>query len=418
MRVIILLLFASIGGAQCLDYQDTWIDWSKQPPAVPTSPRAMDVRTWESGGNEYLVVNHGNGLVRYRFAASGLPVAATMPVRFACPGKGCPVMIEGDYDQWMSRFSICDGCERGVMCSRSGCVIFHMPNFTAGRFVETSIDGVFTFRRGNDQYVIATGWPDMCGTGERYFYPAVMRLTGSSWELLQCLGSTTQSPGYPALSPLADLPVPLGAYQEEPVKSDSAGIRTVAAGLDLGSHVYLIDNWGQVCAYRADGAGAELRLELSGCPLRGLWRWGASIALDGTLFLNSLPAGAPDQSGLWDVSRPERPVFLSHLTDLQGRVALGDGFAAVFSLSRFEAFDVRDPSAPRLIAAGAVPDLPGPAPWAYPWQAHMGGAIRDSILYLADYSVGVSLTVDLEQCSDPGEIFDDGFESGDTAAWR
>lgn len=411
MKTLALLLIAASAYGQCLDYEATWIDWTTEPPAMPTSKYALDVREHGDG----LLVSHGNGLVRYGFPASGIP-RATWMIRVACPGRGCPALIEGDYDSTCDRWAVTD--EYGVMSCMGGDVLWQ---WDSGRpvnihLVESPGNGAVLFARGSHQYLVANGWPDLCGTGTRDARPALLRLTSTStWDVLQCI-DPPPSAASPELPALPELPAPAGATPERAV----SGSLTVTDGVDLGGYVYLLSvRNGYAYSYRVSGSGSGLRLTYAAAAPRMISRWGRSWALDGDVLLTSLPPTAPDQSGLWDISDPSRPRLLASLdVPYQGRVALGSGVAAVFSLDEFRAYDVRDPASPRLIAAGVVPDLPGDVtPWAYDRQHHLGGAVRGSRLYLADYTVGVSLVVDLEQCGKPAAIFSDGFESGDTSAW-
>lgn len=427
MRVpatLFILAVAAVAAGQCLDYEATWADWTHYRPAEPTTRVAVDVRAW---GDSHLLVNHGNGLVLYGFPASGIP-RATAAASFACAGRPCPLQIPADWDYITSRFSAPAGGHYGLMYSMAGTVIFGMPGFnSATAFTSATVGGGFSFVRGGDQYAVLSDWPGLCGAGTRNMKPALIRLTSTStWEHLQCLGGGSAAGSMPTLAPVAAPAVLPGAYAElATVALAATGAAYVVDGVDLGSHVYMIERYGATQSYQVTGAGSSLRLSYAGPAPRMVSMWGRSWALDGDLLLTDLPPTAPDQAGLWDVSSPGSPVFLAELpVPYQGRVALGEGFAAVFDLDTFAAYDVREPSAPVLIAEGEVPELPSDAPpWDYRYsdgtagQFHMGGLVRGGRLYLADSVAGLSLVIDLAGCTKPAAIFSDGFESGGTSGW-
>jgi hypothetical protein len=445
--LLLLACYLPLQATDCLTAGDPYLDWTGQEPALPGTQRAMEVRVWRWDGRDFLLISTGNRIYRLRIAASGRPVVAAR-ITLACSAVGCPLLIQGDYDQWAPRFATCDGCEYGLLCSRSGTAVFGLPNLNTKRLIESSIEGAFTFRRGSVQYVVATGWPGLCGAGTGRLRPALVRMTSlTSHEFLHCLDGGLGTPGAPQrlFAPLEQLPLPAGHEAPPPLDTElirlpseplgstetapaargatAGGAYVVTAGVDLGTHVLLLEPYGTGNVYAVTGSGDGLRLTYASTPLQAMWKWGPGIAYDSSsqTLLTSLPAG----NTIYDVSNPPAPVLISTLpSDLQGSVALGDGRAVVCDLRDCNTYDVADLAHPVEIGADWwLPLRPDPPPeyppwFSYRWQAHLGVTLLDGVMHFADYSVSWPLLSDLEACSEPaGLIFRDGFETGDTSQW-
>jgi hypothetical protein len=443
--LLILACCLPLQATDCLTAEDPYLDWTNQEPALPGTQRGMEVRTWTYQGRDYLLLNTGNRIYRLRIAASGKPVVAAR-ITLACSSVGCPLLIGADYDQWAPRFATCDGCEFGFLCSRSGTAAFGLPNLNTKHLIESSIEGAFTFRRGSVQYVVATGWPGLCGAGTGQLRPALLRMTSlTSWEHLQCLDGGSGTPQRPEFAPLEQLPLPAGHEAPPPPDvergrlpleplgstetaaaaegSTAGGAYVVTAGVDLGTHVLLLEPYGTGNVYTVIGSGDGLRLTYASTPLQALWKWGPGIAYDSST--DTLLTSLKTANTIYDMSNPPAPVPISTLpSDLQGSVALGDGRAVVCDLRDCSTYDVTDLAHPVEIGADWwLPLRPDPPPeyppwFSYRWQAHMGVTILDGVVHFADYSVSWPLLSDLEACSEPaGLIFRDGFETGDTLGW-
>jgi hypothetical protein len=387
---VLLLVLAALGLLALACCESAWpteleyvppplFDSSDDGSSTPFTLRSQGVALLNWEGGRWLVHNTGNDLELIDVANMENPSGRHTRSHF----HTVPI---GDRDFWLSNFFVCEGCRFGTAGFDSvGTVLFDLgaspsgPYFAQAHYYQdVPARGAFTFKHAGQQYLISS-----------------VRGECPDEQLTTFSGTNLE-----ALRPLQCL---------------SHG---VDGGFVVGEYLYLVDSSGGVRCYRMLDVGTALVLEPLGRVLYGRWNRGRSVDVDGS---HAVTVSGAQGIQLWDIANPAAPVPLGVAWNPAPQaglntVALSWPYLWVSSMGITDAytFDVSDPAHP----VPVDPEFWDPAhPWnAYPYSSHIGAVWADDWLVLSRMSVVER--VRLVQTAPPEEIFQNGFESGDSIAWR
>jgi hypothetical protein len=331
---------------------------------------------WQGSVLPYMAAIFGNEVELYRTRADGSAGRVTR--------SSFNVGNVGDSDYDLLNVSVCDGCRFGVASYKRGTVLFDLGTASKPAFLGHAtyndanlVPGAFTFRRGVQQYAVMSTMTEECdGAG-------VFRLNSTTeFPLVHCLG-------------------PIDMRMPQPV-----------GGLDLVSHIYLIDKTQRVYLYEVGAGGA---LTYVSTPMTAYGIKGYAIDWDAEHAL----LGQASASGLtvWDVSDPGSPAIQWQVAGDWNRLSFGWPFVFV-SKKAFKGteavFDVR--SAPRDVDTAFWDPAHS---WNWPESEcaeTQGATLVGTDLYLWRYTK--AQRVDVAGCLLPPEcVFSDSFETGDASMW-
>ncbi len=200
----------------CFAYQQSLVDTSDNGNASPFVDRPIGAETIQWNGGEFLISNLGNDLRAWRMTA---PTSASLVA--SSDWHPNPVPSDGDVDQNMFGFSVCDDCRYGFAAYRNmGSVVFDMgtgstPGFGSMTYYSNAntLGGV-VFKVGAEEYLIA---PDLdSGLGTKLY-----RMQGTDLSNLTALADVRLPSG-------ANVSVRKGeAYGRYVYIATSSGVRQV-----------------------------------------------------------------------------------------------------------------------------------------------------------------------------------------------
>jgi MYXO-CTERM domain-containing protein len=287
---LVFSLSAQVAAQGCFEFDDLLTDWRNDSDAQPFARRAMGVRLAKWRGVQFIYLNEGNGLYIFKVRNPPKPQLISMK-KFCCNEMSCPCHPPADYDWLLYNFSVCHNCRYGVGHHwMGGPVLFDLgvddaqPYISAVRAFdgENTVEGAFTFRQGNYQYLIINKLKKdgqsvgTCsfGQAELYLFDGIESTDLTS---IQCI---------------------------ETIPGQSVNVMN---GLHLVNsrgqkYIYLIQmSSTQVHIYKITGTGADLRLEYEGQPFTGVAKYGSSIRADieNDLLVTLYGLYEPQ---LWDIS--------------------------------------------------------------------------------------------------------------------
>lgn len=369
----------------CLDHRGTFFNTSSDCTSHPGNERLLAVEAIRWGSHEYLVGNTGNELRLWRIDAPFSPSMMAMSSMCAeFPGGGPYPCAAGDMDYNLRNFSVCDGCRFGVASYATGTALFDLGSGDEPQFVDevayaaTPVDGAFTFRVGSAQYLIATGLPGQCASGDSTVYRFVSAVA-------------TQNPV-------------VGCIPGPTTPTRARGGRVVDS--DTGLYLYLGLTGNRVGIYRVDPDGNDIQLVFLDDSLRGLMERNPSFDVDSvagiaiTAYYSSLK--------VYDIGRevgtPAAPVLVGSVSysdpsDWVTNAALSwpyvwVGYQTAADTSR--TYDLSTPSDPQALDPGFW--APGWSWNDYPCEMPTDAAFSadGDALYVGRYSIGQ--VVDTTDC--------------------
>ncbi len=369
-------------------------DTSDNPDGVPWNPRALGVLRWQRDGEPYLIANLGNDLAMWKINNPAAP-GPKAESHFGVPPFG-------DRDYNLFSFDICDGCRlgiagfdaQGMVIWDSGTLVGH-PRLSVSKYHPSAsgIGGV-TYMAGGSEYLIARNLPGSTCSGK----PTLWRIWGlgdADREVVQCLSAGTQAIGCD------------GGYR----LSDATGDYVVVADQSRRGWLFRI---------LADG-----QLAYTGVYYMAPTSTGHGLAYDPE---HHLVASAFGHVRLYSTADEGlgNPVLVAdwepetaHVTSL---VALKWPYLLVGpTAGQVYAYSVADPANPV-----RVDEVFWSA--SQPWNSYDYAQFRDAVftddggwMFLARFSVLERFAVSgscIVPPEPPAAIFSNGFESGDTSAWR
>ncbi len=384
MAVACLLLSAGSAVAQptpdCLQELEPLLhDTSNNCIGHPTNPKFFETTTFYWSGTQQLAVNDGNELQVWDLTDPQNPMAGDHS-NFNVPNLG-----DSDYD--LLNFTICDDCRWGAASYKAGQVLFDLwgangvpgsePDFARSRLYETGFQpsGSFTFKYGNQQYLMARGLPGDCA-GNTTLYK-INGIDEGDLEVVQCVTG-------PFFGQAQN-----GFHIQPSVGSD---------------YLYVGFQDGVVYIFEVQEFGNTINLQYTGNnQMRAILGRPKGMRVDHAAQL-AITARSTDGAKIWDISNPANPVQRAHLT---GTLSLG-GIRYPFAwVARINAPDthvtlnIEDPSNPVVLDQNFWhPD--------HPWNSHndeceyptSGDFSADgSTLYIARYSVVQA--IDFTACAGP-----------------
>ena len=152
-----LVISSGFAYAGCLQDGGT-LKQSLDCTALPTIDKYYQPKTFQWGSFDILVVNRGNELSWWKLVNPASPT----PI----PGVVFNMGHQGDSDHDLTTYSICEGCQFGVASYKRGTVVFDMGTGSIpsignkfSKYLSTNSRLAFTYRNGNDQYIISKDLP-------------------------------------------------------------------------------------------------------------------------------------------------------------------------------------------------------------------------------------------------------------------
>jgi len=400
LLAILFLVTGNIIGAECLTYSPPPLfNTSSNPEADPSNKRSQGITWMTFAGHRYLVHNTGNNLAAIRLD-DPLNPGPTSSSNFRVP-------FSSDRDYQLFNFSVCDNCRfGGAWFDMDGSVLFDLgelssPTFSSKKYPDAGGMGGFTFKHGDQQYLIGRRWLEGC-IGKDALYT----IDGTHPEDLALLRCVVDSAG-----------VPVQVLNGHYLPGSPA-------------YLYLVTTAGagKVEVYEVSGSGAGLTLTPRGSPFSATWIRGRGVDIDLSTPLGPLAAVANSSgTSLWSLSNPAAPTKLAQWDPWpaydMNSCALQYPYLWVAtkpasSTGTQHTYDITDPSAPVEVA---FPFWDETNPWiAIPYSTNYESVFTADAawLFMSRYSVVLRVAVDDAQCRPhPVGIFADGFETGSTEAW-
>ena len=397
-----------IPGDACLTYDPPPLFDTSEYDDSPYMERSYGIELMWRGGHRYVVLNIGNEVQFTEFTDPQNP-GYSKRSRFH-QANGGPVPWNGDRDYNLYNVVVCDDCDYGVAGYQTvGSVIFEIDDLY-GRILirgytyngSTNVVGAFTFKHGEQQYLVMNRLPDTCGSATLY---AIDGISADNRTVLQCLDRPDGD----------DMIVSGGFY--------------IPDGGDGDSYVYIVDQQDDVQMYRIDGSGNQLRLESLGAVIEGRVSRGRGIRLDLDApqpWQRLASAGGSWGIAIWslaDVTAPElitywdpNPVRVENRTAIEYPYLFAASLGGTGPNATF-VYDISDPTVPELVE----PDFwtyDDDHPWnRYQWSNNVDGLFTEDAAYLLFSRFSVTQRIRVNHSGSLNEIFADGFESGDVVAW-
>lgn len=276
--VIVSLLLAATSFGGCLQDGGTLLQ-SLDCTALPTIDKYYQPKTFQWGMYDILVVNRGNELSFWKLVNPAQPT----PI----PGTGFRMGHQGDSDHDLTSYSICDGCQFGVASYKRGIVVFDMgtgalPSIGSkfSKYLSTNPRLAFTYRNGNDQFIISKDLP-----GAGYNNLAIFRVTA-----------------YNNVVKVRDFPYPPGMSMEYPI----------SGAFDFGNRIIpddriMLNISGSFYIYRKVGDNLVF---IRNTGVKANMGFYDSAAIAGNRMVTAENTTAGNGVKLWDISDPEHPALL------------------------------------------------------------------------------------------------------------
>ncbi len=304
----------------CFSYQDAWLDTSGNTDSTPWVDRAIGVSMMTWGGADILVGNVGNELRAWRLSSPTAATAVSSSDWFPNP-----VPADGDVDQNLFGFSVCDECRYGFAAYRDmGSVVFDLgtgtnPSLGAKTYYPgAAAYGGVVFKIGTVEYLIAPVLDGRSG-------PRLYELHGTD------LANMTE---------LAELRTPSG------------WVFDIQGGVQYGHYVYLQTRGSSDGILIIDVGTPASPQVVSWAPCA----WGPfSISVDrANGYLAVATGGTNPGVQIYDIKAdPSDPQFLSGVSSAQALHAVSISypylFAASFTAVYQNVWDISVPTSPKLV---------------------------------------------------------------------